>query len=128
MNKKRNLSAVTKKEKVFRNCEKIKRAVIAATIVLSTNACMITEVSAAGTGAVDASSFITTACTVLKSVIILIGGGLGLLGIVNLLEAYGSENAGARSQGIKQLMAGLGLILLAIILVPVLQTMMTSAV
>ncbi len=36
--------------------------------------------------------------------------------------------SGAKSQGMKQLMAGLGLILLAIILVPVLQNMMTSAV
>ena len=41
---------------------------------------------------------------------------------------YGNDNPGAKSQGMKQLMAGLGLILLAIILVPVLQTMMTSAV
>lgn len=36
--------------------------------------------------------------------------------------------SGAKSQGMKQLMAGLGLILLAIILVPVLQNMMTGAV
>ena len=34
----------------------------------------------------------------------------------------------AKSQGMKQLMAGLGLILLAIVLVPVLQSMMTGAV
>lgn len=33
-----------------------------------------------------------------------------------------------KSQGMKQLMAGLGLILLAIVLVPVLQNMMTGAV
>ena len=33
-----------------------------------------------------------------------------------------------KSQGMKQLMAGLGLILLAIILVPVLEGMMTGAV
>ena len=33
-----------------------------------------------------------------------------------------------KSQGMKQLMAGLGLILLAIVLVPVLQSMMTGAV
>ena len=33
-----------------------------------------------------------------------------------------------KSQGMKQLMAGLGLILLAIVLVPVLQGMMTGAV
>lgn len=83
---------------------------------------------AAGSGAVDTSSFITTACTVLKSVICLIGGGVSLWGIVNLLEGYGNDNPGAKSQGMKQLMAGLGLILLAIILVPVLQNMMTSAV
>ena len=34
----------------------------------------------------------------------------------------------AKSQGMKQLMAGLGLILLAIVLVPVLEGMMTGAV
>ena len=34
----------------------------------------------------------------------------------------------AKSQGMKQLMAGLGLILLAVILVPVLESMMTGAV
>ena len=83
---------------------------------------------AAGTGAVDTGSFITTACTVLKSVICLIGGGVSLWGIVNLLEGYGNDNPGAKSQGMKQLMAGLGLILLAIILVPVLESMMTGAV
>ena len=83
---------------------------------------------AAGSGAVDTGSFITTACTVLKSVICLIGGGVSLWGIVNLLEGYGNDNPGAKSQGMKQLMAGLGLILLAIILVPVLESMMTGAV
>lgn len=80
------------------------------------------------TGAVDTSSFITTACTVLKSVICLIGGGVGVWGIVNLLEGYGNDNPGAKSQGMKQLMAGLGLILLAIVLVPVLESMMTGAI
>ena len=50
------------------------------------------------TGAVDTSSFITTACTVLKSVICLIGGGVGVWGIVNLLEGYGNDNPGAKAQ------------------------------
>ena len=36
--------------------------------------------------------------------------------------------SGAKSQGMKQLMSGLGLILLAIVLVPVLETMMTGAI
>ena len=53
---------------------------------------------AAGTGAVDTGSFITTACTVLKSVICLIGGGVSLCGIVNLLEGYGNDNPGAKAQ------------------------------
>lgn len=82
----------------------------------------------ATTFGVMAPSFISTACTVLKSVICLIGGGVGVWGIVNLLEGYGNDNPGAKSQGMKQLMAGLGLILFAIVLVPVLQNMMTGAV
>lgn len=81
----------------------------------------------AATGDVDTSSFITTACTVLKSVICLIGAGVGVWGVVNLLEGYGNDNPGAKSQGMKQLMSGLGLILLAIVLVPVLEKMMTGA-
>ena len=50
------------------------------------------------TGVVDTSSFITTACTVLKSVICLIGGGVSLWGVVNLLEGYGNDNPGAKAQ------------------------------
>lgn len=57
-----------------------------------------TQAFAAGTGEVDTSSFITTACTVLKSVICLIGGGVGVWGIVNLLEGYGNDNPGAKAQ------------------------------
>ena len=33
------------------------------------------------------------------------GAGLAVWGVVNLLEGYGSDNAAAKSQGIKQLMA-----------------------
>ena len=52
----------------------------------------VTQAFAAGTGAVDTSSFISTACTVLKSVICLIGAGVGVWGVVNLLEGYGQDN------------------------------------
>ena len=52
----------------------------------------------AATGEVDTASFISTACTVLKSVICLIGGGVGVWGIVNLLEGYGNDNPGAKAQ------------------------------
>ena len=105
-----------------------KKATTFATIAGIMATTCATQAFAAGTGEVDTSSFITTACTVLKSVICLIGGGVSLWGVVNLLEGYGNDNAGAKSQGMKQLMAGLGLILLAVILVPVLQNMMTGAV
>lgn len=105
-----------------------KKATMFATIAGVMASTCATQAFAAGTGEVDTSSFITTACTVLKSVICLIGGGVGVWGIVNLLEGYGNDNPGAKSQGMKQLMAGLGLILLAIILVPVLESMMTGAI
>lgn len=52
----------------------------------------------AATGEVDTSSFISTACTVLKSVICLIGAGVGVWGVVNLLEGYGNDNPGAKAQ------------------------------
>jgi hypothetical protein len=59
-------------------------------------------------------------------VIIAIGGGLGIWGVVNLLEGYGNDNPGAKSQGIKQLMAGLGLILLGIFAIPQLETLLPT--
>lgn len=104
-----------------------KKAVMMATIAGIMATTCATQAFAA-TGEVDTSSFISTACTVLKSVICLIGAGVGVWGVVNLLEGYGNDNPGAKSQGMKQLMSGLGLILLAIVLIPVLQNMMTGAV
>ena len=68
-----------------------------------------------------------SAWTVLYSVCCLMGAGVVVWCGVNLLEGYGNDNPGAKSQGMKQLMSGLGLILLAIVLVPVLQNMMTGA-
>ena len=47
-----------------------------------------------------------------------IGAGLGVWGVINLLEGYGNDNPGAKSQGIKQLMAGGGVILIGTQLVP----------
>jgi hypothetical protein len=78
-------------------------------------------------GAIDYSNFISKAATALKAVIILIGAGLGVWGVVNLIEGYGNDNPGAKSQGMKQLMAGIGLIVVGVLLVPVLQNMMSSA-
>ena len=49
--------------------------------------------------------FINNAVTVLQALVIAIGAGLGIWGLVNLLEGYGNDNPGAKSQGIKQVMA-----------------------
>ncbi|MDE6672462.1 MAG: Maff2 family protein [Ruminococcus sp.] len=66
-----------------------------AVLSLTTLCCMVAMFGT--TGEVDTSSFITTACTVLKSVICLIGGGVGVWGVVNLLEGYGNDNRAMRS-------------------------------
>ena len=58
-------------------------------------------------------AFFTTAVTGLKTVVTAIGAGVGVWGVINLLEGYGNDNPGAKSQGIKQLMSGGGIIILA---------------
>jgi len=67
--------------------------------------------------------FFSSAVTTLQTLVVALGAGLGVWGIVNLLEGYGSDNPGAKSQGIKQLMSGGGLILLGTTLIPLLSTL-----
>lgn len=50
-------------------------------------------------------AFFTTAITTLKTLVCAIGAGLAAWGVINLLEGYGNDNPGAKSQGIKQFMA-----------------------
>ena len=49
--------------------------------------------------------FFNEAITVLQTLVIALGAGLGVWGVINLLEGYGNDNPGAKSQGMKQLMA-----------------------
>ena len=63
-------------------------------------------------------AFFNSAITVLQTLVIAIGAGLGIWGVINLLEGYGNDNPGAKSQGIKQLMAGAGIMLLGTTLIP----------
>ena len=46
--------------------------------------------------------FIQSSVTALVTILTAIGAGVGIWGIVNLLEGYGNDNPGAKSQGIKQ--------------------------
>ena len=64
--------------------------------------------------------FFVQAVNILKILVTAIGAGLGAWGIVDLLEGYGSDNPGAKSQGIKQLMSGGGIVLIGLKLIPLL--------
>ena len=64
--------------------------------------------------------FINAAVDVLQTLVIALGAGLGVWGLVNMLEGYGNDNPGSKSQGIKQLMAGGGVALIGVVLVPLL--------
>ena len=44
--------------------------------------------------------FFNQAITVLQTLVIALGAGLGVWGAINLLEGYGNDNPGAKSQGI----------------------------
>ena len=65
-------------------------------------------------------AFINQAVTVLQTLVIALGAGLAVWGVVNLMEGYGNDNPGAKSQGMKQLMAGGGMALVGSVLVPLL--------
>ena len=64
--------------------------------------------------------FFNEAINLLKILVIALGPGLSVWGVINLLEGYGNDNPGAKSQGIKQLMAGGGVVLIGIQLIPLL--------
>ena len=65
-------------------------------------------------------AFFNSAITVLQTLVVALGAGLGIWGAINLLEGYGNDNPGAKSQGMKQLMAGGGVALIGTTLVPLL--------
>ena len=67
--------------------------------------------------------FFSSAVSTLQTLVVALGAGLAVWGVINLLEGYGSDNPGAKSQGIKQLMAGGGVILLGTTLVPLLSSL-----
>ena len=64
--------------------------------------------------------FFTQAVDVLKVLVMAAGAGLGAWGVINLMEGYGNDNPGAKSQGVKQLMAGGGIVLIGLKLIPLL--------
>lgn len=67
--------------------------------------------------------FFNSAVNVLQTLVVALGAGLGIWGVINLLEGYGQDNPASKSQGIKQLMAGGGIIVLGTTLIPLLSTL-----
>ena len=65
-------------------------------------------------------AFFNQAINILQTLVVAIGAGLAVWGVINLLEGYGNDNPGAKSQGIKQLMAGAGVAVVGMVLVPLL--------
>lgn len=65
-------------------------------------------------------AFFQSAINILQTLVVAIGAGLGVWGAINLMEGYGNDNPGAKSQGIKQLMSGGGVILIGTQLIPLL--------
>ena len=64
--------------------------------------------------------FFNSAVEVLQTIVVGLGGALCVWGGVNLLEGYGQDNPASKSQGVKQLVAGGGVALIGITLVPLL--------
>ena len=69
-------------------------------------------------------AFINQAVTVLQTLVIALGAGLAVWGVINLMEGYGNDNPAAKSQGIKQLMAGGGIVLIGLKLIPLLSNVL----
>ncbi len=96
--------------------------------VLCTAACMTVILSTTVFAAditVNSQNFMSSAKTALSAVVTLIGGGIGILGVINLVQAYSEENPASKSSGMKQLAAGVGLIICAQTLVPVIFNMVS---
>ena len=96
-------------------------------IAVKAGACsFLLELPSEHTGCAPAGNimaFFQQSITVLQTLVIALGAGLGVWGGINLLEGYGNDNPGAKSQGIKQLMAGGGVALIGTTLIPVLGTL-----
>ena len=52
-------------------------------------------------------AFFSSAVGVLQTLVIALGAGLAIWGGINLMEGYGNDNPGAKSQGIKHLMSSM---------------------
>lgn len=68
--------------------------------------------------------FFVQSVNVLKILVMAVGADLGAWGVINLMEGYDNDNPGAKSQGIKRLMAGGGIVLIGLKLITLLSNVL----
>lgn len=66
--------------------------------------------------------FFSSAIDTLGTIVIALGAGTAIVGIIAWLEGYGNDNPGSKSMGIKLLVAGGGIAVVGITLIPILKT------
>lgn len=83
--------------KLSKRCKTAKKLLTAVTLAMCIMSLAAVTAFAAPTGQVNTTDFINKTITVLQSVISLIGAGLAVWGVVNLIEGYGNDNPGANA-------------------------------
>lgn len=68
--------------------------------------------------------FFDTALSTIQTCVMLLGGGVALWGGIALLDGYSNDNGGAKSSGFKQVLAGGGIMLISMTLIPALGNML----
>ena len=88
---------ITKNEKIAKRSKFAKKAILF--MVVSMIFMTITAITAfaAGDGSVNTDDFINKTVIVLQSLVSLIGAGLAIWGVVNLIEGYSGDNAAANA-------------------------------
>ena len=110
--------------KLSRRCARIKKVT---TVILSA-LCAVTMFSISAFAAeVNPQNFLTSMEKILRAILIMVGAGFAIFGVVDIAEGIGDQNGAAKSTGIKKTMAGAGIIMAGIVLVPVLTDMMSDA-
>lgn len=71
------------------------------------------------TGTVDTSALFDKMQTVLQAILSVVGAGIAVFGVVHLIESQSSHDPSQKSAGMKEVGAGLGIIIIANALIPV---------
>lgn len=110
--------------RLSRRCARVKKVTL---IVLSVLGAVTMFSVSAFAAAVNTNNFIEAMKKILTAILIMVGGGFAVFGVVDIAEGIGDNNGAAKSTGIKKTMAGAGIIMAGLVLVPVLTDMMKDA-